>query len=369
MFQFVYGEYSFQLSTLTDAILFAKVGILSPSIISSNELFGQLKHIKDLLLSDVKLPHIENGLMLLDLINLNVYLQNGKLVYVIEIPLVSNDMYQIYNIVPFPMRLNETYYVYINPSFKQLIINIDKTKYIPILENDNTKCKSINESFILCDHVQPLYTTNYCQICEIELLLQSRSIPSTCDQRLIRLSHNIFHPFHNKNAWLYTVLREQLIIVKCNNEQRAKEHVVLGSGILMLLDNCKAITPQVTMISKKHYMSNLSLDFMPSFNIIHHCCSDLNNNLSNLKLQSGHLKNFFDLNKVSTEIKNLKEMSQEARFSDTRSFNMHNIFTYILLTFIILLFICYKFITTFILSKRNTNVIVENAENNPIVLI
>lgn len=92
------NQLQLEIITLTNAILIAKKGILHPSILTSIQLIKELKQVAE------SLPHgLEflisldpaNAKFLLSIIKLQVYFENKRLIYIINIPL---DEIQLFNL-------------------------------------------------------------------------------------------------------------------------------------------------------------------------------------------------------------------------------------------------------------------------------
>jgi hypothetical protein len=46
--------------------------------------------------------------MIINIISIRVYLVNATLVHIVGVPLVTHHMYDVYKILPFPIRIDES---------------------------------------------------------------------------------------------------------------------------------------------------------------------------------------------------------------------------------------------------------------------
>ena len=128
---------------------------------------------------------IRNSHKLMALISLKCVYSNNKIIYVISNPLITHMSYNLYKLIPLPIRRQDDYYVFILPSTEYIAVSENKVHYVTFITIDKI-CINLDEERSICKHDNPLYTTHSRKICEIELLFQPSFIPETCE---IKVTH------------------------------------------------------------------------------------------------------------------------------------------------------------------------------------
>jgi hypothetical protein len=105
------------LDLLIDSIINAQKGVLQPHVISPTTLMDVLIKSIPAFPKDTALPFPvskDSTHLLLRLCELQVYIKNGILGYAIFLPLVNRGTFNIYRLIPIPMPLDHTKYLYID---------------------------------------------------------------------------------------------------------------------------------------------------------------------------------------------------------------------------------------------------------------
>ena len=105
------------LDLLIDSVMNAQKGVLQPQIITPITLMGALIKNVSAFPKDTTLPFPlskDSAHFILRLCDLQVYIKNGILGYVILLPLVSRGNFSIYRLIPIPVPLDRSKFLYID---------------------------------------------------------------------------------------------------------------------------------------------------------------------------------------------------------------------------------------------------------------
>ena len=257
-------QHLLETETLIEIVQSAKIGQIHPSLIGPTELMQQFKDIKVSLPSGTDMPidlEVENTYELLRLSDLDVYYSNNNLVFIVKIPLVYQNEFTLYNLIPKPVSLGDTHYMYIKPSYNFLTVSRSKELYSTYDNFNYAQCKQTHD-FLLCPEINPLHPRSTRPICEIQLLQEPKEVPSSCEIMHVRIATTIFHKLQYKNAWLYTTKGEMLFI-SCDADKESSSYNLEGVGIIQLNNTCKGYASRDVLIPGKVENEKNFLDFVP----------------------------------------------------------------------------------------------------------
>jgi hypothetical protein len=101
---------------LIDSVVHAQKGMLQPQVISPTTLMESLMRSAQAFPKDTTLPFPlskDSTHVLFRLCDLQVYIKNGILGYVIQLPLVSRCTFDMYRLIPIPIALDRNQFLYI----------------------------------------------------------------------------------------------------------------------------------------------------------------------------------------------------------------------------------------------------------------
>lgn len=256
---------------LIDAILFGKINIVHPSILSPTQLFNELSSNPNIHHNFPISVSINSIHMLMDIADVASFVNDDKLVFVIKIPLVSLTEYNLFHVyaLPTPHDIQKpNSFAMINPSTKYLAITDDRLLYT--LNDNRSECKVIPSKYYLCK-LNNVYSSVSNQLCEVSILTEHISaIPNTCNYKLIIGSIDIFQKISN-NRWLYVQSDITKITVKCTGF--INDYDIVGSGILSIPRDCTGYHKLLQFTPSNEYDVQIHLP-TPNFNIIEDdCCS------------------------------------------------------------------------------------------------
>ncbi|AGR56881.1 F [Hemileuca sp. nucleopolyhedrovirus] len=235
--------------------------------------------------------------------------KDRTLLFIVEVPLISQQVFNVYQVVPIPLCSNDGKCAIIVPDSKYLGLSTNLQNYIR-LDDDATKICKITLNNLLCYKPNIVYDSNGALLCDIKILLDNKNngvvdVAKDCDVRIGKFDTEIFYPISQYNHWLYVLQADTKIVFDCDTEALIAPRIIkAGTGIIIgkLLDfNCKISTSKVEMSlvqMKSSLFSVVNLPIKTSFNL-----STILNDLD--KFEIDNFKSNTDL-----DHKNLNGMTQ-----------------------------------------------------------
>lgn len=194
-------EVNNEISTIINAILFTRNNVIHPVIIAPEQYGAELKNTLSYLPSQTKYPlelnekHIPELLLLTNLVS---YVINEKLVFVIKTPLVTQISYDLYHVLPVPIKSSDNTFIFILPNFKYFLISNNKIHYTSMENLDQCKILENNNKYI-CKLETALYSVGTSKTCETELMYSNTKLPSECDTRIGYIQTEQWYKLHHSN--------------------------------------------------------------------------------------------------------------------------------------------------------------------------
>jgi hypothetical protein len=110
----------------------------------------------------------------LRLCDLQVYIKNSILVYVIQLLLVNRGNFNIYRLIPIPVPLDRTKFLYIDTGKSFLWTDQARQYYFMTDKECMDSCKILNAMNCVCKQSQPLLSSHLHENCMVKLLQQKR---------------------------------------------------------------------------------------------------------------------------------------------------------------------------------------------------
>ena len=157
---------------LINAINDGKYGIIHTQILPPSKLIEGFKQFEEENNEkhSIQLTE-ENYQYLIDIAEITVLLLNSKLVYLIKIPIMEKEIYKIHHLIPIPIRRGNNFIAVI-PNENYVLINDQRTLYIPTSESDLNNCKFLN-TIKICKRKNPSYLLAETKSCEMQLIKNS----------------------------------------------------------------------------------------------------------------------------------------------------------------------------------------------------
>lgn len=290
---------SFDIDDINNSILFAKLNVLHPTVLSPHRLYSELDKNRNNLPKHCELPvslTLQNINELIDISTLISYYHSNRIVIIVKIPLVLPQPYNLFNAIPLPIPYdisNPDTFVLIAPSSPYVAITADRMFYSLIKDLD--KCKIISEKCYVCALIN-VYSTIANPTCETILITDVVSkLPKSCETKLLHGHVDVFHKL-NKNRWIFVQSEPGKCHINCNNEPLSQDVILFATGILTLPKSCKAFFKTLQFNpTGETYISNVT-NKLSEFNIIvDDCCDRTKLNKTLEKLPFRRLNNIDNL--------------------------------------------------------------------------
>lgn len=354
-------------STFINAILFSKTNTLHPKILTPEQYILELRTTVQYLPSSAKYPlELEptNGPELLSLAKLNGFYVDGKLIIIISTPLITQNLFSMYNLILLPIQTLENEHIFVLPSAKYLVMSQNKLHY-SVLPNIDA-CNVLSNNHLMCKLDTPLYSVHGKPICAIELLLK-RTISKTCDTRISVFNNEIWHRLYRGDQWIYVLPKETDVTLNCKSKPPI-DVSLFGTGILSLTQNCKLFTSNTVLSSTNHQLESFyHQSILPKVDLVNDdCCKHLKKNKTNkIEFIPLHTVNLDkeSLTIASHKLEKIDELSQKLNDSFFRKALSHtSYFSWIIIILFkfVLLYLMYRLIL-----KCRTNCKLTKRSNSP----
>ena len=349
-------------STIIDAIIFSNEGQLHPRLISHNNVQKIIKIIK-LAESNYDLPFSETPTLaeISKLSHITIYYNDDKIKYIIDIPLLDKDTFNLFKNYPLPYQLNNSnLFIFILPNKQFTAINADQDKFINFEENELKNCLK-NEKRFFCE-TQPITTIDENSPCEVKIVLHKKlNMEKFCDIRIKAFKQILFQKLSKPNTWLFSTPNETQINIICKNN--VFNEILYNSGIIKIDPHCKAKTRSVllktTKIREFSQTTNLS-ELFPIINIFSQNEIELlKPNIAEviehkpLKYDNRNLEKSDDLYEISQKIKYFKAKNRLDLIENNQS--LIYIYAIIICTTLLIILISYASVKIFIFKKGLLN--------------
>ena len=347
--------------TLITSVLLVKRGTLHPSIISPFQLREHLLNASSTVPPGLELPISPNkdeSFTLLDIIDIIAYFHNSKLVFVIKVPLLPVYYFEVYKLIPLPIKILKNTYTFIKPTKSLLAIRKDRQKFIMLEQPDLSKCKRFIQ-ILLCIQHNPLFDIHANGVCETKLLMeQPIQLTQECDTRFTNMYGNLWLRLQNKNSWIYATQKQSTITINCkDNPSEIKNSFINGTGIVSLNEDCIAYSETTILEPSKIYTSTVERDFAPYFNMCETLCSDeklhkINISNFNLRDNLNNVLNVNELHLASHKLEEIENLADNILITKT-SENKINVMTYLVV--IAVSIIAAYFIVRYLIRRFSEN--------------
>lgn len=303
---------SFDIEDINNAILFSKMNVLHPTILSPHQLYNELEQNRNNMPRYYELPvslSLQNVHELIDISRIISYFHNNKIIIVIKIPLVLPQTYTLYRVIPMPVPYDVSQpdtFALIAPAHPYLAITVDHMFY-SLLRSVN-QCKVIPDKFHVCE-LESVFSSVVNPICETILITEVVSkLPSSCEIKLLKGSVQVFHKINNNN-WIFVLSEPGKCHISCSNDGNNFDETLFGTGLLSIPKTCKAFFKTLQFVPQSNAVLNVSSQIISNFNLVDDDCCNKNrvnktltklpysklndvNNLDSLLQASLHLDSF-----------------------------------------------------------------------------
>lgn len=205
--------------------------------IAKTQLGENLKTIQNTLKQEKQLPidaNTDNPYSIYRSTVIRTSLHNKRVLIELSIPILDREIFQIYEAIPIPSKLGNGLGT-LKVTSQWFLTNTDKTKYIPISQEELNTCFQMTGQKSICKH-RGLVFGNKNEICELSILEDpySSQIPESCEFYQVP-TRNYFINLQDSDSFYCKVASEPNPVVICDNGTTKK---LEKSGILKLQKNC-----------------------------------------------------------------------------------------------------------------------------------
>jgi hypothetical protein len=258
-----------------------------------------------------------------------VYIQNNRLSYVINTPLVNKGEFRAYHLVPVPIQVNQDKLIYIRTVKPILCVDSNRQYYYFSSEVELQKCKQPVKDKYVCKQEKPLLSSLVQEECAVRLLNMWKSLPESCEVNFVQLTHTVWTQV-NDNEWIYYTPGVDSMTVLCTGSDPV-DIPLKGAGKLTLDPTCKGysraalLQPMRVIKANGSRKGNNQLVQVPLHN---ECCEELGTRLNfsvlNLDLNFREtVSHADDLKYVGVKIKDLEKHIQEHEWKEKHSVIRH----------------------------------------------
>lgn len=247
-------------STLQDienSITFCKLKIMHPSIIRTEDLYTELNNLQKRLSSGQMLTKInfENIFLYEKLINIEGFIINNKITYLLHIPITLTENFEIFHLYSVPV-LSQSQFKVILPRNKYLVINKLHYTY------QDQDCQEALPQLYLCNEKNLKEIQEYSP-CTVNLLSSAKNT-SACEQIETYISQPIINQLANSNKWLVILPKEEVAELSCFNQ--IENLKLYGTYILEIPNSCQVtIKDRVIINDNKTIVTAIKPILFPDF--------------------------------------------------------------------------------------------------------
>ncbi|KAG6446891.1 hypothetical protein O3G_MSEX004679 [Manduca sexta] len=235
-FQYLYDR----LETLENAVTVSHVGKLHPSIIDPSYLIEELNFIQNTIDVNVAFdPNIRNIHLWETAITVKAYSTNGTVNFILEIPLVAKQLYNLLYLYSIPTNHN----IILIPKNPIMILGNNEFAYRP------EPCNTITKDEVICRHLQwqDLRQSNDC----IAQLLQHLE-PHNCTYATATYEDNIIQQIKD-NTWIVALKQEEVIKTTCGNDIQYQRNK--GVFLITIDNNCNVQVKERILTTHQKYIN------------------------------------------------------------------------------------------------------------------
>jgi hypothetical protein len=271
-----------------------------------------------------------------------VYIQNGKLSYEVNTPLVDKGEFKVYYLTPVPISVNQDKLVYIKTEKPTLCINNLRQYYYFSSDQELQMCKELTRQKYVCKQSKPLLSSLMQDKCAVRLLKEWTSLPSSCEVHYVQLANTVWTQISD-NEWVYFVPSKDSITVLCAGQDPI-DIPLKGAGKLSVDSNCKGYSRAALLQPLCTGKANISSEKehrLVQVEMHNDCCEDLGTrvNLSKLNLSFRQtVSHAEELRYAGIKVKELEKHVLEHEWREKHSAQHHgySIVLYIVISIVIL---------------------------------
>lgn len=228
------------LQDVENSLTFSKLKIMHPSIIKTEDLFIELTKLqKRTGFSQMPLPvTLENTLLYEKLINIESFVLNNKITYLLHIPIMHPNPFDYFHMYSVPIYYQSLFKVVL-PRNKYLLKNQLHYAYY------NQECQEILPESYICEK-ENLNEIEENSPCEVKLLNSDKDT-SSCKQTEVKITQPIINRLDKTNQWILVLPAKEAIKFKCFGQTEVQN--ARGTYLCHIPIGCQIITNSESIIN------------------------------------------------------------------------------------------------------------------------
>jgi hypothetical protein len=268
----------------------AQGGKVHPQIVPPRMLIESLRDSQASFPRDTVLPFtlsMDSTSVVYKVCDVQVYIQNGRLSYVVSTPLVDKSEFKVYYLTPVPITLGQNKLVYIKTEKPILCVDNLRQYYYFSSYQELQACKEPARQRYVCKQSKPLLSSLMQDECAVQLLKKWTHLPNSCEVHYVQLANTVWTQISD-NEWVYYVPSKDSITILCTGHDPV-DITLKGAGKLSVDPNCKGCSRAALLQPLRSGKTNKSSGRehrLVQFEMHNDCCEELGTrvNLSKLEL-------------------------------------------------------------------------------------
>lgn len=235
-----------KLFLIEDAMTFAQLGVMHPSIISPQNLVHEIKTLeRQFSFSTVAEVGFKNIHKIERSIVIKAYSTEHSITFILEIPTINPNIYDLIHLYSIPNKQNLT----IIPKSKYLALGSEEYAYL------GEDCRRISDFEQLCNHLDasPLQDAQDCVIA----LIQQRRV--NCTEARMRMKQNWIQKISDKSWLLIITTRDEIAKSSCGSKTQYQK--LIGTYMATIAEGCQLNIMNRTL--KSHTNTLLMNEIVP----------------------------------------------------------------------------------------------------------
>ncbi|XP_051175020.1 uncharacterized protein LOC127290481 [Leptopilina boulardi] len=262
-------EFNDDLNLIINAVNDGKHGIIHPQILTPGMLIQQLREISEETNTKYPvrlIPH--NYQRIIDISEINILIVNKRLVYMLRIPETEHGDFQTLHLIPIPIHHGKGFLAPI-PSHEIILINNEKSLYVPSDIKLLEKCKKLENQYI-CKRTQPTYLISEIENCETSIIRNHNKIISDriCEFSVFRIYEIAFIPLHDPDQ--YIIIPESEVELTTTCESRITIINIKEPSIVFSNSDCEIHTPKSILKLRKSIEHKTDILFKKKYTLLHY---------------------------------------------------------------------------------------------------
>ncbi|CAD7094244.1 unnamed protein product [Hermetia illucens] len=201
------------------------------TFLTPQQLQEQITLIQKTLRPNLRIPisRTIGDLSLYKTFSVHTQMTKSFVIFQLKLPLINSEEFQLFNLLPVPIQRVQRSYL-IQTSTRYLLVNLQRSQYYPISQDELDKCTTTADNIFLCVQHHPLYNKQS-SINQCELALLNHQEPSSMQCVWAPINNtNFWIQAHQENTWIYTLGGTRIFDTICGTEVITQ--TLQGSGVL-----------------------------------------------------------------------------------------------------------------------------------------